>query len=247
MIASIARSSETLTTGQARGELNNRYEQQVLRDCREIVNGRFPFQPQSAVDVPLADFGRLFGYGGLFDTFFKDNLAAVVDTTHTPWTWRSGATGSIGGSASMLREFEAAQQIRDMFFRPGGQLPQVQFNVAPSYLGANDTRFVLELDGQSVEYRHGPERNSPVTWPGPAPGAAAISFEDRTGAHPNLSYQGAWAWFRLLDAAAVQPESDVRYRATFKSGGSEARVTIEAASIRNPFAKSALRQFRCAG
>jgi type VI secretion system protein ImpL len=247
LIASIAKSSESLTTGQARGELNNRYEQQVLRDCREIVNGRFPFQPQSGVDVPLADFGRLFGYGGVFDTFFKDNLAAVVDTTHSPWTWRSGATGSIAGSAAMLHEFESAQQIRDMFFRPGGQLPEVRFNVAPSYLDANATRFVLEVDGQSVEYRHGPERNSPAAWPGPAPGAAAISFEDRTGAHPNLSYQGVWAWFRLLDAAAVQPESDVRYRATFKAGGSEARVTIEAASIRNPFAKSTLRQFRCTG
>ena len=247
LIAEVAKRSGGLTTGQARGELNNLYEQQVMRECRDIVVDRFPFQPKSNIDVPLADFGRLFGYGGIFDSFFKDNLAAVVDTSHTPWTWRSGTTGSFGGSASMLHEFEAAQQIRDMFFRPGGQLPEVHFNVAPSYLDANATRFVLELDGQSVEYRHGPERNTPASWPGPSPGAAAISFEDRAGAHPNLSFQGTWAWFRLLEGAGLQPESDVRYRATFRAGSSEARVVIEAASIRNPFAKSVLRQFRCTG
>jgi len=199
------------------------------------------------VDVPLADFGHLFGYGGVFDTFFKDNLANVVDTSHTPWTWRRGSTGSIGGSTSMLREFETAQEIRDMFFRPGGQLPEVHFNVMPSYLDASAARFLLEVDGQSLEYRHGPQRNSPETWPGPAPGAAAVSFEDRGGAHPNLAFQGAWAWFKLLDHAAVQPDSDVRFRATFRAGGTEGRVIIEAASIRNPFAKSILRQFSCSG
>ena len=84
-------------------------------------------------------------------------------------------------------------------------------------------------------------------WPGPTPGVAAVSFEDRAGAHPNTSFQGPWAWFKLLDGASVQAESDVRYRATFRAGASEARVIIEATSIRNPFGKPNLRQFRCTG
>jgi type VI secretion system protein ImpL len=247
LVASIASRSQTLTTGQARGELASRYEQQVLRECRDIVEGRYPFMGNSRVDVPLADFARLFGYGGVFDTFFKENLAPVVDTSRTPWTWRSGASGSIAAPNSMLRQFEAAQRIRDMFFRPGGQLPEVRFNVAPSFLDAGATRFVMELDGQTVEYRHGPERNSPLVWPGPAPGQAAISFEDRTGGHPNATFEGPWAFLRMLDTAGLQPDSDVRYRATFRAGSSEARVIIEATSIRNPFTKSNLRQFRCAG
>jgi type VI secretion system protein ImpL len=247
LVTSIASRSQALTTGQARGELASRYEQQVLRDCREVVNGRYPFQADSRVDVPLADFARVFGYGGVFDTFFKENLASIVDTSRAPWIWRSGASGSIAAPDSMLREFEAAQVIRDTFFRPGGQLPEVRFNVAPSYLDAGATRFVMELDGQTVEYRHGPERNSLLVWPGPMPGMGAISFEDRTDAHPNTTFAGPWALFRMLDAATVQADSDVRYRATFRAGSNEARVVIEATSIRNPFTKSALRQFRCTG
>jgi type VI secretion system protein ImpL len=247
LVAQLGGRSEALAVGEARGELYNRYRQQVVKDCNNIVGGRYPFLTGSAIDVPLADFGRLFGYGGVFDTFFKENLAPLVDTARNPWLWRAGASGSIGASTAMLRQFEAAQRIRDMFFRPGGQLPEIRFNVLPSFLDASATRFVLELDGQNFEYRHGPERNWTATWPGPAPGVAAISFEDRAGGRANLPFEGPWAWFRLLDASGVQAESDVRYRANFQAGGREARVIIEATSIRNPFAKTDLRQFRCGG
>ena len=245
LIAQVGGRSEALAMGEARGELYNRYRQQVVKDCSEIIGGRYPFQSGSAIDVPLADFGHLFGHGGVFDNFFKENLAPLVDTSRNPWTWRAGTTGSMGMSTAMLRQFEAAQRIREMYFRPGGQIPEIRFNVFPIYLDANVMRFVLELDGQNLEYRHGPERSLTASWPGPTPGIAAISFEDRAGARPNLPFKGPWAWFRLLDASKVEPESDVRYRAGFQAGGREARVIIEATTIRNPFGKSALRQFRC--
>ena len=247
LVSQVGGRSAQLAVGEARGELTNRYNQQVLKDCTEITSGRYPFTPGSAIDVPLADFGRLFGYGGVFETFFKENLAPLVDTSVNPWRWRAGASGSIGASTAMLRQFETAQRIRDMYFRPGGQLPEIRFNVFPAYLDATATRFVLELDGQSFEYRHGPERSWAATWPGPAPGVAAVTFEDRTGARPNLPFEGPWAWFRLLEISGVQPDSDVRYRSSFRAGDHEARVIIEATSIRNPFAKNELRQFRCRG
>jgi type VI secretion system protein ImpL len=241
MVAQIGGRSEALAAGQARGELDNRYRVQVLNECSAILSGRYPFDPRSAIDVPLADFGRLFGANGVFESFFKENLAPLVDTSRTPWGWRPGASGS----SSMLRQFEAAQRIRDQFFRPGGQLPEVRFNVTPAFLDAGSSRFVLELDGQSFEYRHGPERSWPAVWPGPAPGVSAFSFEARAGDRPNQVFQGPWAWFRLLDTGSLQPASDVRYTLDVQAGGHEAKLTIEATSIRNPFLKSDLRQFRC--
>jgi type VI secretion system protein ImpL len=243
LVAQVGGRSESLVTGAARGELYNRYQQQVVKTCIEVTRGRYPFTAGSAIDVPLADFGHLFGYNGVFETFFKENLAPLVDTARSPWRWRPGASGSSG----MLRQFEAAQRIREMYFRPGGQLPEVQFNLFPSFLDAGATRFVLEVDGQTFEYRHGPERSWTAKWPGPSPGVAAISFDDRAGGRPNLPFAGPWAFFKLLDASAVQAESDVRYRTSFRAGGNEARVIVEATSIRNPFAKSELRQFRCSG
>jgi type VI secretion system protein ImpL len=245
LVAQVAGHSEVLTVGQARGDLDQRYREQVVRECSEVVSGRYPFARASGVDVPLADFGRLFGPGGVFDGFFKDNLSPLVDTSRTPWSWRAGATAA--GSATMLHQFEQAQAIRDNYFRPGAQLPELHFNVSPDDLDSAATRVLLEFDGQSIDYRHGPSRSVPVAWPGPSPGVAAVTFEDRSSARPNLAFQGPWAFFRLLDAAQMHAETDVHYTATFQTGGHSARFVIEANSIRNPFLKADLQQFRCGG
>ncbi len=245
LVAQVGGRSESLAVGQARGELDQRYREQVVKQCQEIIGGRYPFTASSGVDVPLADFGRLFGVGGVFDQFYKENLAPLVDSTRSPWVWRAGGSGPAGASTGMLRQFEMVQQIRELYFGPGGQSPEQQFTLTPGDLDAAATRFTLEMDGQTLDYRHGPVRSMPVKWPGPAPGAAAATFEDRNGAHPNLTFQGPWAWFRLLDAATLRAESDVRFDAAFQNGGHQATVIIEATSIRNPYQKSPVHQFRC--
>ncbi len=246
LVAQVGGRSEGVTLTQARTELEARFRQNVVQDCEAIVRGRYPFSPHSAVDVPLADFGRLFAYGGVFDTFFKDNLSAIVDTSRQPWTWRAGSDGaSIGASLAMLREFEAAQRIRDNFFHPGAQVPDLHFTVTLSNLDAAATRFLVEIDGQSFEYRHGPERGWPATWPGPGTGTAAVSFEDRDGGHPNLPFQGPWSLFRLLDAGQMHGTSDVHYTVNYQLGGHSAQLVVDATSIRNPFAQHDLSAFRC--
>jgi len=114
-------------------------------------------------------------------------------------------------------------------------------------LDAGATKFTVEIDGQIFDYRHGPQRSFPAVWPGPNPGTASVSFEDRGGAHPNQTFQGPWALMRLLDVGHLQSQSEVRYLADWQVGGHDAQVLIEALSIRNPFLKSDLRQFRCGG
>jgi len=247
LVAQVGGRSESLAVGQARGELDQRYREQVIKACQQITSGRYPFSTTSTSDVPPADFGRLFGVGGIFDMFFKENLAPLVDTTRSPWVWRAGGSGPAGASTAMLRQFELVEQIRENYFGPSGQLPEQQFTLTPGDLDAAATRFTLEMDGQTLDYRHGPVRSMPEHWPGPAPGAAAATFEDRSGARPNFTFQGPWAWFRLLDAATLHAETDVRFDAVFQSGGHQATVIIEAASIRNPYLKSTLNQFRCGG
>jgi len=247
LVAEVGGRSEMLAMGQARGELDQRYREEIIKACDQIIAGRYPFTAGSAVDVPLADFGRLFGSGGIFDAFFKENLAPLVDVTRSPWVWRAGGSGPAGASSAMLHQFEQVQQIRDRYFGFNGQSPEQQFNMTPGELDAGASRFTIEVDGQSLDYRHGPVRSLPVKWPGPAPGAASAVFEDAAGAHPNLTFQGPWAWFRLLDAASMHPESDVRFTATFQAGGHRGAVIIEPNSIRNPYQSPVLRQFRCGG
>lgn len=244
MIGQIGLRSEAVAVTEARVDLVRRYDQQVLRECRDLVEGRYPLSRGSANDVPLADFSRVFGPSGIFDSFFRENLVPLVDTTRSPWRWRSGAA-PIGGSTSMLRQFELVARIRDVFFGRNAQAPEARFFLAPEFLDASVVRFSLDVDGQNFEYRHGPQQARPMTWPGQA-GQASFSFDAVSGPIPGVAKQGPWAWFRLLEAGRLERENDSRYRVSFTAGEKTMRLRLDAASSRNPFGLDALAGFRCA-
>jgi type VI secretion system protein ImpL len=244
LIGGLSGKSQTAAMGVAHTDLTNRYETQVVSQCRELVGTRYPFSPSSANDVTLEDFARVFGVGGLFDAFFQANLAPLVDTSRPIWRWREGAE-SVGGSEALLTQFQSAERIRQVFFKPSGQTPEVHFNVSPDELDQDIDRFRLEIDGQAFDYRHGPPRVVSMAWPGGPAGAAVASFELRDGTHPQLAFQGPWALFRLLDHATTQAQSDTRFLVTFRQDGKLARVVVEAASIRNPLARHELARFHC--
>lgn len=242
LVSQVGRQAEGTIVSDATSDLENRYREDVLRECAAIVTDRYPFAPGSSRDVPLSDFGRLFGHDGIFDTFFRTHLQPLVDTSRRPWVWRPGAVHT---SHRMLDQFEAAQRIREMFFRPDASAPSVRFNLTLGDTDQGTSRFVLEIDGVYFDYRRGPKRIVPAAWPGPTPGSAAATFEDRSGPRPGLSFSGPWAWFRLLDAVSAQRETDTRYVLTFLTAGHQARVEVEAASVRNPFANRDWQRFTC--
>jgi type VI secretion system protein ImpL len=244
LIGGLSGESQTVAMGVAHSDLATRYQTQVVSQCRELLANAYPFNRSSPTDVTLEDFTRVFGAGGLYDAFYQANLAPLVDTSRETWRWREGAE-AVGGSAAMLAQFQAAERIRQVFFKPGGQALETRFNVTPDELDEDVDRFKLDVDGQSFEYRHGPPRPVNMTWPGGPVGSAAASFELHDGSHPQMNAPGPWGLFRLLDQAALQAQSGTRFVATFRLNGKQARVVIDAASIRNPFARQELARFHC--
>ena len=153
-------------------DLVERYRQDVLADCEAVVAWRYPFNPAGKEDVPIADFAHVFGYGGLFDRFYKDHLADSVDTRTRPWRWKLSESGSAPGPEAMLHRFETVEAIRKVYFRSGSDSPEFRFSLTPAMLDSQAMRVELSVDGQSVEYRHGAIRATSVRWPGPANGTA---------------------------------------------------------------------------
>jgi len=244
ILGPLAGSSQEIVRTQASGELAQLYQSTVAGECSAIVNGRYPFA-KTANDVPVADFARLFGYGGVFDAFFTQHLAPLVDTTKSPWSWREAAGGSMGLPPSIPSQFELVERIRQQFFRTGSADPEVKFTLTPESLDADVGRLVVEIGGQRFEYSHGPQTPWPVKWPSEAGQQVAVTFETGSGPGASVVYDGPWAFFRLLDAAAVSGQSDTRFLLNISAGGHNARLRLDAASIRNPFAQPALARFRC--
>jgi type VI secretion system protein ImpL len=233
--------------GGARNDLMTRYQQSVVGPCNDIARGKYPFVAGSAQDVTPSDFGRLFASGGIYDAFFRSEMAPLVVPGRMPLAWTSDATGaSVGGTPQMLTRFEAAQRIRDVFFA-SGQEPQLRFTLTPVDLDAGAQRFTLEVDGQTLEYRHAAPRPVPMQWPGPKPNLVVATFEERTGARPNVVFEGPWAWLRFLDVAKPAPDggSEVRFTLTIGAGAHEAHILLEVPSRTNPYRQRDVLQFRC--
>lgn len=243
-LQSLAGAGEEVAMRRMRSALNAKYRGLVLPQCRELVSGRYPFFRNSRQPLPLADFKRLFGPRGVLNTFFDKHLQELVDTASNPWRWKTTDGGSIGIPNAVLRPFQRARMIQDIFFASAAGT-HVAFSLTPLSLDRRAQRFVFKLDDQVLTYRHGPPRPKTFQWPGAAGGKVVIQFEDRTGKRPNLVFEGPWAWFQSLDAGTISERSDSEFIVTYQVGGLNVQLLVTFSSTRNPLNLAIWRKFRC--
>jgi type VI secretion system protein ImpL len=210
-----------------------------MEPCTALLPDRYPFTVTATRELPLADFTRLFAYGGIFDRFFVDNLAPLIDTSQGTWAWRPGM---VTGSRAMLERFAAAQRIRELFFRRGDASPDLRFTINTSEIDPSIPRFVLEIDGQYFD-SHAPRQLVQAQWPR-ASGRAAARFDTRVGTRTQEDFIGAWGLFRMFDKHG-QTVSDTKFVLAFEMDGQEARVLFEADRVNNPFARRDWQRFSC--
>jgi len=219
----------------------------VTRACRETIAGRYPFSAEATREVASEDFARMFAPGGAIDSYFQRELAAVVDTSTSPWRLIPGARGDLG-RAEALQQFERAAVIKDVFFRSGGGAPAVTVLIKPIEMDASITQMKLDIDGQVVSYRHGPQVGYTVRWPGTRGSRQVrLALEPALGGGADgLVLEGPWALHRLFDRASVTPgDSPERFVATLAVGGRSVKFEVVASSVKNPFALKEMREFTC--
>ncbi|MBZ9936339.1 type VI secretion system membrane subunit TssM [Mesorhizobium sp. BR1-1-16] len=242
-LGGIAGDTSGLTEKAVTSELNAIWRADVLPFCQAALADRYPFSPNSAVDVNVRDFARLFGPGGLIDAFTNNQLIAYVDTTQSPWKWRQ----DFGLDSAALPALEQARHIRDDLFA-GGQGPMMSFTLEPKDLSSNATRVALNLDGQSLVYYNNATRPQPMTWPGKdGTGVISLSFQPIDGSpEVMVNETGSWAWLRLLRTGRFTATSltDV-YDLRLGFQGFYADYRLKAESVENPYNLEMFKKFTC--
>jgi type VI secretion system protein ImpL len=236
------------------GQLQVALRDQVTPTCQQTIN-RYPFV-RGGNDLPLADFGKLFGTGGTMDAFFKQYLEPNVDKSKSQWAWRQNTELARTLSPDTLRIFQRAAEIRDAFFQTGGNIPLVQLTVRPLLPVIPGTK--LEIGGTIITIptppppgpagipQLQPSTLSPVQvqWPGGSL-RAAISVAVNPYAPPSvLERTGPWSLFRLLEAGSLSVGAE-KATASFVVGGYDSRYEFTSGSSKNPLNLAALREFKC--
>ncbi len=246
MLTSLSKEAGAVTATGEHGRLAAVWRADVAPMCERALAARYPIDPMSNVDATLDDFARVLGPGGLIDTFFANNIRAYVDMSVEPWVWRrEGASLRI--SRATLQQFEWAAAIRDAFFGTTGQTVSVRFALEPLEMDAGITRATVDLGGQTLSYEHGPRRAVQFVWPPEGEARTARIDYAPSGAdgRGSIGADGPWGWFRLMDRSVRVARSPDRFELTFDLGGRPLRLRLDAASVVNPFALSALRRFKC--
>lgn len=186
------------------------------------------------------------------------SLPGVAGTTALPVSGAATGPTLLGELLKLLARdgpnldaFYRAQQIRNVFFRDsGGKKMALKMELTVRELEPAITELLMDIDGQSQRYVHGPVQPLSITWPGPRGGAMAeLTAQPRVSAATStVLMQGPWALFRLLDkgrsaASATPGRSTIEY----VFDGRKAWVELGTGTQPNPFNSDLLRGFRCPG
>ncbi|NJM81991.1 MAG: type VI secretion system membrane subunit TssM [Tabrizicola sp.] len=240
-VVGLAAKIAAATVVEARTSVNELWQAEGANLCRSVVEGRYPFATATGSDVPIDDFTRLFGPGGVFDLFFADNLAEFVDTSSTPWSWKGGL-GTAGDASDALMQFQRAAIIRSAFFPTGGSRPNVQMTVRLVKLDPDGDSTIFTIGKQSSNSRT-PERV--LVWP---PEDGELVSLIRITPYPQdfvLRADGPWAPFRLFDQGEIVDGVPGEFDVTFDVNGRNVTLRIRSGSVNNPFRLPALTEFRC--
>ncbi len=246
MMDSIAEGSSNLVSGGIRKHLNAMWRSTVLPFCQKAIQGLYPIA-KSSREITYEDFTYFFGPGGLMDEFFNKYLAASVEKGGRNWRWNTRGEGGPGISYAALKQFQRADNIKNIFFRMGRQAPNVSFKLKPISMSPSIVQFVMDVDGQLLTYAHGPLRPVAMKWPGPNnSGQVRVQLLPPLQGYSGLSKDGPWALFRVFDEAHISNTSDPSiFIMTFNIQGREAKLELQANSAVNPFQLSDLQSFQC--
>ena len=242
-LAGLAGDALSVTREAVIAQLNAHWRADVEPFCIAATRGRYPFEQGSAIDVNIADFSRLFGPGGLIDSYINDQLLAYIDTTVRPWQWRT----DFGLDPELLRPFEKARSIRDALF-PGGAGPVVAFTLEPVDLSPSAARVTLNVDGQLLNYFNAAPLPVPMTWPGPdGTNLVTLSFTPVDGSGGVVTSEvGAWALLRLVRSGRMTPtDLPELFRLRLAASGHSAEFAIRANSVENPLDLTMFSGFSC--
>jgi type VI secretion system protein ImpL len=244
MLEKLASESWRVVLDQAVAQLERQWYQEVYQPFQQSLARHYPFNQGAGRDAALQDFERFFAPDGVLDRFYADNLKLFLEDhpEHIAGTQRASLVRK-----DVVRSLEKAEEIRRAFFTRSGSL-DVEFSLEPLHLSSNKRRSVMNVDGQLVEFSHGPRQSIPLVWPN----TLRDSVESRITLVPievnrsprSMSENGPWALFRLLDDADITGVSSSSVDVRFAVDDGEMRYRLHAGSNTNPFTQALLAGYQ---
>ncbi len=224
----------------AQGAIADAYVRSVLPDCKSATEDKYPFVGTALADASLVDVQRVFGMGGGFDAFLQQRVTPLLDKSGPVWRWNTMDPTAATLNPSSPDEFHKAAQLRDTLM--GGVTIKVSTKAFSGGVDAVD----LTVGSTSYSFDTTSTGDRPVIWSaqGNVPRASVTLFSAKTKVG-EVTKDGPWALFHLMDAARKENAGSETLLATFGQGAASVQFKIVLANDQNPFGRGGLWSFRC--
>ncbi|WP_232312689.1 type VI secretion system membrane subunit TssM [Enterovibrio coralii] len=245
MFYTLAQESWLVVQNEALRYLEEKWKFEVYEEFRSKLASRYPFNHRARKDVALEDFEAFFAPDGTLSTFYREDLAPLLENASSLDIYSDEAFVS----RQFLKQFEIAKSIQQAFFNRKGVL-DVAFSIEPLELSPNQRRSVINVDGQYVEYSHGPRKNIELIWPNTlrreAVSRVTLVPIPADQSPRSVSVKGPWSFFRLLDRAEVVGSSATSVDYQFDIDDGKVKYRLHSEEDSNPFTMSTFKNFKLA-
>jgi type VI secretion system protein ImpL len=239
-------SGSTMTTRESGALLNRGAAGATSTVCSAGFTSRYPFRRNAQVDAGVADFERLFSAQGLMASYFRDHLAAYVDTSSTPWKALRSNGGNLGlVSPGVLSSYETADRIRGVTLDESGHL-RVSTVLRFLDMDSQISEAQLIVGGQTLRYAHGMTSPQRIDWSGQGTKLAIqLQLKSVDGRLSTLQFDGPWALFRFFDAGQAAGGTADRRERLYQTDIGTVRLEWQALTTPSPIWSGILQGFRC--
>ncbi len=175
----------------------------VYEPFSQQVGDKYPFNPKG-YDLPIGEFTAWFApdQGPVWE-FYTNALAGGIERSGSAFRVANRGKASQLEYNSQLPDFLTQYaDIGAVMFPPGSDKPKFEFEVQiDGTPGVSET--TLEVDGQKVSYRNGPQQWTPMVWPGTEGDPGASIKAKGLGKNGDVVRKGDWGFWRLLAEATV--------------------------------------------
>lgn len=247
-VVKLSEQSWSVILASAKRHIQKIWKQTVLSSYNNGIKSKFPVFSDAKNELGIYEFTEFFKPGGIYQTFNTQYLSPFV-VKGPVWKQKVIDGRTIGLNKDILVQLERADKISKMFFTENAELPSFTFETRPVRMQKNISRFVLDMGGEKFVYSHGPKFWKRHSWPGGEEAKrVSIYFEKINNEILTTDFEGAWAWFRLLNQSRITGANNKNsYYATYSMADSEVVYELKANGTINPFSSGLLSQFRCPG
>jgi type VI secretion system protein ImpL len=231
----------------ANSDINQNWQRQVL-PYWQLLADKYPFA-DSGTEAQLSDVTKfLESESGTLNKFINEHLNGLLIRSEHGYIPRRWSNMSVPFTDAFLKMLAQVSDIEEQVFIAGGAS---RFEIQPVPIpGLSEV--VLEVDGQQLRYRNGPQLWSAFQWPSEnAAQGVKISAVTFSGASSTVvSKPGRMGWVRLLSEARITQVAPGTTQLTWtvnspdsKTGGTmEVKFNLRQIAGANPLAMNTLRK-----